>query len=120
MNGYYVLLGFTLGIGYTWIRSQFRDVKNRRVSLVFGQRDKVEDVLSWLRNGGLAPTEAAYRLNALGVPYNRRVELLKLRGCGKRLAAGQWWSFCGETDMGQTTPARCEKCDPENGFKLRQ
>ena len=30
--------------------------------------------------------------------------------CGKPLAAGQWWGFCGETDMGQTAPALCTEC----------
>jgi hypothetical protein len=32
------------------------------------------------------------------------------KGCKAKLAAGQWWSFCGETDMGQTAPALCTKC----------
>jgi hypothetical protein len=32
------------------------------------------------------------------------------QGCKAKLAAGQWWSFCGETDMGQTAPALCTKC----------
>lgn len=38
------------------------------------------------------------------------------RGCRKRLAPGQWWGFCGETDMGQTAPALCTECEGE--FKL--
>ena len=38
------------------------------------------------------------------------------RGCRKRLAPGQWWAFCGETDMGQTAPALCTECGGE--FKL--
>ena len=37
--------------------------------------------------------------------------------CGKILKEGQWWHFCGETDMGQTAPALCEECEP-GGFKL--
>lgn len=37
--------------------------------------------------------------------------------CGKILKEGQWWHFCGETDMGQTPPALCEECEP-GGFKL--
>jgi len=32
------------------------------------------------------------------------------KGCGKKLAKGQWWGFCGETDMGQTLPALCTHC----------
>lgn len=32
------------------------------------------------------------------------------KGCGKLLAKGQWWGFCGETDMGQTLPALCTEC----------
>lgn len=32
------------------------------------------------------------------------------KGCGKSLAKGQWWSYCGETDMGQTSPALCTEC----------
>lgn len=30
--------------------------------------------------------------------------------CGKILKEGQWWHFCGETDMGQTPPALCTEC----------
>lgn len=32
------------------------------------------------------------------------------KGCDKPLAKGQWWGFCGETDMGQTMPALCTHC----------
>ena len=31
-------------------------------------------------------------------------------GCKRKLAPGQWWNFCGETDMGQTLPALCTEC----------
>lgn len=31
-------------------------------------------------------------------------------GCRAKLAPGQHWTFCGETDMGQTEPALCERC----------
>lgn len=31
-------------------------------------------------------------------------------GCGRRLAPGQWGSYCGETDTDQTTPVLCEEC----------
>lgn len=34
-------------------------------------------------------------------------------GCKRKLAYGQWWSFCGETDMGQTVPALCTECGGE-------
>lgn len=34
----------------------------------------------------------------------------KPTGCGARLAPGQHWAFCGETDMGQTAPALCTNC----------
>jgi hypothetical protein len=40
-------------------------------------------------------------------------------GCGHKLADDQWWKFCGETDMGQTAPALCEKCE-KGGFKLKE
>lgn len=33
--------------------------------------------------------------------------------CGHTLAKGQWWNFCGETDMGQTLPALCTECGGE-------
>lgn len=33
-----------------------------------------------------------------------------MRGCGRILAPGQWWHFCGETDMGQTLPVLCTYC----------
>lgn len=36
--------------------------------------------------------------------------------CGKLLAPGQWWHFCGETDMGQTLPVKCTACGGE--YKL--
>jgi hypothetical protein len=32
------------------------------------------------------------------------------KGCRKSLAVGQWWGYCGETDMGQTRPALCTEC----------
>lgn len=38
-------------------------------------------------------------------------------GCFKSLAAGQWWTFCGETDMGQTPPVLCTECGGQ--YKLR-
>lgn len=28
----------------------------------------------------------------------------------RKLAPGQWWSYCGETDMGQTLPFLCTEC----------
>lgn len=31
-------------------------------------------------------------------------------GCFKSLAPGQWWMFCGESDMGQTPPVLCTEC----------
>jgi hypothetical protein len=31
-------------------------------------------------------------------------------GCKRRLKGGQWWTFCGESDMGQTNPALCTHC----------
>lgn len=33
-----------------------------------------------------------------------------MSGCKKKLAEGQWWIWCGETDMGQTGPALCTHC----------
>ena len=30
--------------------------------------------------------------------------------CNKLLKEGQWWHFCGETDMGQTAPVQCTEC----------
>ena len=30
--------------------------------------------------------------------------------CNKALADGQYWNFCGETDMGQTDPVKCTHC----------
>lgn len=38
--------------------------------------------------------------------------------CEKRLAPGQYWGFCGETDMGQTEPALCTECGGE--YKLAE
>lgn len=40
-------------------------------------------------------------------------------GCGARLAPGQHWAFCGETDMGQTEPALCTACGGEFTPELR-
>lgn len=40
-----------------------------------------------------------------------------MAGCGRILATGQWWNFCGETDMGQTAPVLCEKCEA-GGLKI--
>lgn len=36
-----------------------------------------------------------------------------MSGCRTKLAPDQWWSFCGETDMGQTAPALCTACGGE-------
>ena len=33
-----------------------------------------------------------------------------MSGCRAKLAPGQWWGWCGETDMGQTAPALCVEC----------
>lgn len=30
--------------------------------------------------------------------------------CNKLLKEGQWWHFCGETDMGKTAPVQCTEC----------
>ncbi len=30
--------------------------------------------------------------------------------CNKPLAKGQYWHFCGETDMGQSSPILCTHC----------
>ena len=38
--------------------------------------------------------------------------------CRKKLASGQWWYYCGETDMGQTAPALCVECEPITGHLL--
>ena len=38
--------------------------------------------------------------------------------CGRKLAPGQWWSYCGETDMGQTAPVQCVECEPRYGYLL--
>jgi hypothetical protein len=35
-------------------------------------------------------------------------------GCKRKLANGQWWKFCGETDMGQSLPALCVECGGEH------
>lgn len=37
--------------------------------------------------------------------------------CGRNLAPGQYWTFCGETDMGQSAPVQCELCEV-GGLKL--
>lgn len=31
-------------------------------------------------------------------------------GCRRPLADGQWWTFCGEADMGHTLPVLCTEC----------
>ena len=36
--------------------------------------------------------------------------------CSRKLAAGQYWHFWGETDMGQGSPALCTRCG--GSFKL--
>jgi len=41
-----------------------------------------------------------------------------MSGCGRPLAKDEWWTFCGETDMGQTAPALCTECGGE--FKLKE
>lgn len=41
-----------------------------------------------------------------------------MKTCGKPLAPGNWWGYCGETDMGQTAPIQCNECDPIDGLPL--
>ena len=43
-----------------------------------------------------------------------------MKPCGAKLADGQWWAFCGETDMGQGSPVLCEVCDVVNGLKRKE
>lgn len=38
------------------------------------------------------------------------------KGCGRALAPGHYWAYCGETDMGQSLPALCTECGGE--YKL--
>lgn len=38
---------------------------------------------------------------------------LRVNGCGVKLKEGQWWRYCGETDMGQTIPNLCKECGGE-------
>lgn len=63
---------------------------------------KLSDViLDECARRGLTPDVAAIRaLDGSRVPA----------GCKRRLADGQWWHFCGETDMGQTLPVLCTEC----------
>ncbi len=51
--------------------------------------------------------------------YSRQAGPAPKKPCGSPLAAGQWWTFCGETDMGQTAPVLCNVCQPKYGC-LRQ
>lgn len=32
------------------------------------------------------------------------------KGCNREIAEGQYWSYCGEKDMGQSAPALCRDC----------
>lgn len=41
---------------------------------------------------------------------SRAALMPKKKGCGARLAVGQWFCSCGDTDMGQTAPALCTGC----------
>ncbi len=66
------------------------------------------DEVKVMMTGAELPTEF-FRKEAKGVPF-------LTRGCRKRLAPGQWWAFCGETDMGQSAPALCTNCGGE--YKL--
>lgn len=44
------------------------------------------------------------------------LKTMEKQGCKKRLAPGQYWGYCGETDMGQSAPALCTECGGE--YKL--
>lgn len=80
MNWYYLLLGWTLGAVCAVVGLRlFSDPRwqDRRTHFPYGRRERIDGVLSWLRNGGITAAEATYRLDALGVPYKRRLELLR-------------------------------------------
>lgn len=44
------------------------------------------------------------------ISQQNRTAQATAQGCKRKLAAGQHWSYCGETDMGQTAPFLCEEC----------
>ena len=52
-------------------------------------------------------SEVGHAIRALAI---EAAPVPKLTGCRRKLAAGQWWGFCGETDMGQTMPVLCTEC----------
>lgn len=56
-----------------------------------------------------APTALLHQMH--GRAYRAAPQVApETKGCRARLAPGQHWAFCGETDMGQTSPALCERC----------
>ena len=83
--------------------------KNSRVSEQTAQMEPE------LRDG----EQAVYMLgDPIPVIIRTQLRTPESQGCNAPLESGQWWGFCGETDMGQALPALCQACGGE--FKARR
>lgn len=58
----------------------------------------------------LSKEELIHKVIALESVISHLKSAQKTEGCKRPLAKGQWWGYCGETDMGQTKPALCTSC----------
>ena len=63
-----------------------------------------EGVVAYTGNTG-SDTRAAIVLCAAAIGAG-----IKKTGCGYSLIGGQYFTYCGETDMGQSKPALCTNC----------
>lgn len=85
--------------GYYWLR-----------------RDNIEPEVMEIHNGMACEADVSFELeddryeSALWFGPLTPPPLDAPTGCRRNLAPGQWWNFCGETDMGQTLPFLCTEC----------
>lgn len=73
--------------------------------------------LEWLKGCSHFPKQAPWECNECTIAFTGHLILLRgetiRTGCGCVLKQGQWFRFCGETDMGQTAPVLCTNCGGE-------
>lgn len=73
--------------------------------------------LEWLKGCSCSTEQSPWECRECTRAFMKHLMLLKgdilKTGCGCVLKQGQWFRFCGETDMGQTAPVLCTNCGGE-------
>lgn len=92
------------------------DLFNRilRTDDVFPRKDKPKITISFYGHDKRIPGDCfIVMFDGMPVGFIDDGPKASERGCGATLEIGQYWGFCGETDMGQSMPALCVECGGE-------